>query len=127
MDRAGNGGADLDPTGKRRHKALDLRFQSLGASNSIYRQEKMPMSFRKGIAKKARSREEARRKGAKEAGIVLERKHLVKKDKERRERGVGGPAIGKFRGGMLVLSKKDVASIEGPKQKARGKKGSRRG
>lgn len=86
----------------------------------------MPLSFRKGIAEKAQRREEARRKEAKEAGIVLERKQAVKKHRERRERAVGGPAVGKFRGGMLVLSRKDVASIEGPRQKVHGEKGRRR-
>ena len=126
LDRAGNGAADLDPSGKTRHKALDLRFQSLGSSASIFKQEKMPMSHRKGMANKARSREENRQKEAKEAGIVLERKQIIRKERERRERGVGGPSVGKLRGGLLQLSKRDVADIEGPKHRRIDKKGKRR-
>lgn len=84
------------------------------------------MSHRKGIVKKARGREEQRRKEAKEAGIVLEKEKREKKFQGKRERGVGGPAVGRFRGGMLVLSGKDIESIEGPKKRVEGKKGRRR-
>lgn len=124
LDRtaSSNGVQGLDPTGKNRHKALDLRFQALGSATSIYRQEKMPMSHRKGIVRKAQSREEKRRKEAKEAGIVLERRKGVRKEREKRERVVGGPAVGKFRAGMLTISKKDIASIEGHKERAGGRK-----
>jgi hypothetical protein len=115
----GDGVRDLNPTGKNRHKALDLRIQTLGSATSIYKQEKMPMSHRKGIVRKAENREEKRRKEAKEAGIVLERRKVVRKVRERSERVVGGPAVGKFRGGMLMLSKKDVASIHGRKEGVR--------
>lgn len=125
LDPIAGGVQDLDPTGKNRHKALDLRVQALGSAISIYKQEKMPMSHRKGIVKKARNKEEKRRKEAKEAGIVLERKKDVRKERERRERGVGGPAVGKFTGGMLILSKKDVASIHGRKEGV-GSKGVRK-
>jgi len=109
---AGGGVRDLNPSGKNRHKALDLRIQALGSATSIYKQEKMPMNHRKGIVRKAQNREEKRRKEAKEAGIVLEKRKVVKTEPKRRERVVGGPAVGKFRGGMLTLSKKDVASID---------------
>jgi len=112
----GDGVRDLDPKGKNRHKALDLRLQALGSTTSIYKQAKMPMSHRKGIMRKIHNREEKRRKEAKEAGIVLERRKGMRKEKERRERVVGGPAVGKFRGGMLMLSRKDVASIHGRKR-----------
>lgn len=108
----GGGVRDLDPTGKNRHKALDLRIQALGSATSIYKQENMPMSHRKGILRKAQYREEKRRKEAKEAGIVLEKKKGVTNGREKRERGIGGPAVGKFKGGLLMLSKKDVASID---------------
>jgi len=118
----GGGVRDLELTGKNRHKALDLRFQALGSATSIYKQEKMPMSHRKGIVKKAQYREEKRRKEAKESGIVLERRKGVRKERERRERGVGGPTVGRFKGGMLMLSKKDVANIEGQKDRVRSKK-----
>ena len=125
LDSTGDGPAEFDPLGKNRHKALDLRLQSLGSSSSIFKQEKMPMSHRKGIANKAKRREEIRRRDAKEAGIVLERKQVVRKERERRERGVGGPSVGKFRGGMLQLSKRDVADIEGLKHR-RDRKGKKR-
>ncbi|KZF22561.1 hypothetical protein L228DRAFT_267954 [Xylona heveae TC161] len=119
--------SSLDPTGKNRHKALDLRIQALGSNSSIMTQEKMPLSHRKGIMAKASEREEKRRREARENGIILEKPKLTKrKDAEsRRERGVGGPGVGKFRGGMLKLSKRDIADIEGPKRMAKGKKGRR--
>lgn len=85
----------------------------------------MPLAHRKGIIAKAAEKEDRRRKDAKENGIVLER--AVGKGREpagRRERSVGGPSVGKFRGGTLNLSKRDVASIEGPKDR---KMGGRRG
>jgi hypothetical protein len=80
------------------------------------------MSHRKGLVKKAQYKEEKRRKEAKEAGIVLERRKGVRKERERRERGVGGPTVGRFKGGMLMLSKKDVASIEGRKERVGSKR-----
>ena len=39
-----------------------------------------------------------------------------------RQRGIGVPSVGKFKRGMLKLSKKDVAQIEGPKKGARGQR-----
>ena len=105
----GGGVRDFNLMGVNRHKALDLRFQALGSATSIYKQEKMPMSHRKGLIKKAQYKEEKRRKG-------------VKKERERRERGVGGPTVGRFKGGMLMLSKKDVASIEGRKERVGSKR-----
>ncbi|KAI9749794.1 MAG: hypothetical protein M4579_006729 [Chaenotheca gracillima] len=111
----------LTPTGTKRHKALDLRQQALGSKATIYKQEKMPMSHRKGITAKATQREEQRRREAKENGIVLEKPKKEKKSLERRERGVGGPTVGKFRGGTLKLSSKDVAEIQGPKPFKKGK------
>lgn len=73
----------------------------------------MPMSQRKGIAAKAKMRDDKRRSEARENGIVLEREKKVRKVAGKRERGVGGPSVGKFKGGTLTLSKKDVASITG--------------
>lgn len=91
----------------------------------------MPMSHRKGISAKAQQREQKRRSEAKEAGIVLE-KETGKKKKGAREadkdRGVGGPSVGKFRGGMLTLSKKDVRDITGSgggRGKGKAKRGRR--
>jgi hypothetical protein len=120
----------LTTTGVARHKSQDLHLQALGAKGSIFTQKKMPMAQRKHMIDKARTTEEKRRKEAKEAGIVLERENRVTKKapEKKRERGVGGPSIGKFRGGTLSLSKKDVQSITGgggAKGKGKGKKGKR--
>ncbi|KAI9368766.1 hypothetical protein BJX61DRAFT_199524 [Aspergillus egyptiacus] len=115
--------SDLAPTGKNRHKALDLRMQELGAKDSLYRQKKMPSAMRKGIKAKASSKEEKRRREARENGIILEKpapkKHV---NNQRRERGVGGPSIGKFSGGTLNLSQRDIARV----QKSRGGRGGKR-
>ena len=37
----------------------------------------------------------------------------------RREKAVGGPSVGRMRGGMLKLSKRDVAEIQGRRQARR--------
>jgi len=116
----------LDPSGANRHKAIDLRLQSLGSKGSILAQEKMPLAHRKGITAKAAAKEQTRRREAKVNGIILERVVKMKKGgDQRRERGVGGPGIGKFRGGTLKLSKRDINEIQGPKQRTFGKKGKR--
>lgn len=124
------GSSDLNPTGKNRLKAMDLRLQSLGAKKSIFEQNKMPKSHREGIQAKAIKTDTNRRREAKENGIILE-KPVFKQRKinaKRRERGVGAPAVGKFSGGTLKLSKHDLASIQGPSRKGgKGGKGSRRG
>jgi hypothetical protein len=119
--------SDLNPTGKNRHKAIDLRLQSLGAKTSIFEQPKMPKAHRIGIQAKAAKREETRRREARENGVILEKPTFKKKSGgKRRERGVGDPAVGKFAGGTLRLSKQDVASITGPKKRSKmGKKGRR--
>jgi hypothetical protein len=118
-------------SGVNRHRVTDLRLQSLGAKTSILRQEKMPMSHRKGIISKQREREEKRRREARENGIILEKvKGSIKGQKEgRKDRGIGGPGVGKFSGGTLRLSKKDISDIEGPRKKfsSRGGRGRGRG
>jgi hypothetical protein len=116
-------------SGVNRHKATDLRLQSLGAKTSISRQEKMPMSHRKGIISKQTEREEKRRREARENGIILETvKGGIKGQKAvRRDRGIGGPVVGKFSGGTLRLSKKDIFDIEGPRKKFTSKGGRGRG
>ncbi|KAL2368623.1 hypothetical protein RJ035_007761, partial [Blastomyces gilchristii] len=121
---------DLNPTGAKRHRAIDLRMQSAGAKSSIFSQTKMPMSHRKGIIGKASKKEEARRREAKENGIILEKPSFSTVGKKqsgsgggsamRRERGIGGPSIGKFTGGTLRLSKKDISDIQGPGKGGRG-------
>lgn len=118
--------SDLAPTGKNRLKALDLRMQSLGAKTSLYKQ-KMPDSHRRGINAKAASKEDKRRRDAKENGIILEKPTKVtKSNKGRRERGVGGSSIGKFSGGTLNLSKQDLHAMQTPKRRSGKGKKSRR-
>ncbi|KAF1940902.1 hypothetical protein EJ02DRAFT_455574 [Clathrospora elynae] len=117
----------LEATGIARHKSTDLHLQSLGAKASVFTQKKMPMAQRKHMVLKARLTEEKRRSEAKEAGIVLETaKKSAKVERERkREREVGGPSIGRFKGGTLSLSRKDVRSITAGGGKGKGKKGKR--
>jgi hypothetical protein len=104
----------LTTSGAARHKSTDLHLQSLGARGSVFTQKKMPMSQRKHMATVARTTEAKRRHEAREGGIILEKeKREPKKDERKRERSVGGPSIGKFKGGTLSLSKKDVRSITG--------------
>ena len=106
--------ASLSLSVQNRHKALDLRFQEVGSKSSIYAQRNMPFSQRKGIARKAAGREERRRRDAKENGIILEKASRGKTERlAKRQRAIGTPSVGTFKGGMLTLSKKDVAEIEG--------------
>jgi hypothetical protein len=107
----------LSVSGKNRHKALDLRLQDLGSKSSVFAQHKMPMAQRKGINAKATEKDEVRRREAQENGVILEKAAKTKKGgAARRERALGIPAVGIFQGGMLKLSKKDVAAIQGPKK-----------
>jgi hypothetical protein len=128
---SGTAKTTLSATGIARHKSTDLHLQSLGAKASVFAQKKMPMAQRKHESQKARLSEEKRRAEAKESGIVLERPTMGRKGgiqkRERGERGVGLPGVGKFKGGTLSLSKKDVRSITGGpgKAKGKGKKGKR--
>ena len=108
-----------------------MRLQTLGSKTSIFKQEKMPMSHRKGIISKQTEREDKRRKEAKKNGIILEKAKMgTKKGSDgKRDRGVGAPGVGKFSGGTLKLSKKDIFDIEGPKSStsSRGGRGGRGG
>ncbi|KAJ5105019.1 hypothetical protein NUU61_002366 [Penicillium alfredii] len=107
--------SELAPTGKNRLKAMDLRMQSLGAKSSLYdQQQKMPSLHRRGIKAKAVSKDDKRRREAKENGIVLEKPapKASKTNSGRRERGVGGSSLGKFSGGTLNLSKRDLLSVQ---------------
>lgn len=114
--------SELAPTGKNRHKALDMRMQSLGANASLYDQ-KMPSAHRRGIKTKAATKEDKRRREAKENGIILEKPASKKQtSNKRRERGVGGPSVGKFTGGTLNLSQRDINSIT---RRSKGSKGRR--
>jgi hypothetical protein len=113
--------------GVHRHKAVDMRLQTLGSKGSMFQQEKMPLAHRKGILAKAASRDASRRKEAKDSGIILEKASSTSRSRDlRRERTVDVPAIGKFRDGTLRLSKKDVMDIQGPfRSGMRGKRGRR--
>ncbi|KAL9093365.1 MAG: hypothetical protein Q9165_004106 [Trypethelium subeluteriae] len=105
-----------DLPGRKRHKAIDLRLASLGAKKSVLQQDKMPMAHRKGIIAKTQERAQKRRREAQENGIILEKAVKAKKKVEgKRERGIGAPGVGSFRGGTLVLSRRDLASIRGPR------------
>lgn len=110
--------SELAPTGKNRHKALDLRMQNLGAKSSLY-QQKMPSSHRRGIKAKVATKDEKRRREARENGIVLEKPTAKAKPSstKKRERGVGGPSVGKFSGGTLNLSQRDINAITGSGRK----------
>ncbi|EME42884.1 hypothetical protein DOTSEDRAFT_80470 [Dothistroma septosporum NZE10] len=112
--------------GKGRLKALDSRFKDLGAKTSLLEQEKMPLSHRKGITAKSTAREANRRKEAAENGVILERVKFKASGDKRRERSVGGPGVGKFRGGTLKLSKRDISSIQNSGPKDKGRKGGMR-
>jgi hypothetical protein len=122
----------LSATGIMRHKSTDLHLQTLGAKGSVFSQKKMPMSQRKHMIQKARTTEEKRRAEAKEAGVILERPTMNKVPGKRdgnrkRDKAVGLPSVGKFRGGTLNLSKKDVRSITGGGSSgAKGKKKAKR-
>lgn len=87
----------------------------------------VPMKYGKAIAKEAR--EKKRVKVAKDGGIILEKKTVSeeergkreKEERKRRENRGFKPAVGKFRNGALMLSKKDIREIEGPKERSGGK------
>ncbi|KIW26675.1 uncharacterized protein PV07_06490 [Cladophialophora immunda] len=110
--------------GTHRHKVVDMRMQALGSKGSMFQQEKMPLAHRRGILAKAADREASRRREAQENGIILEKAAGKSRSKDsRRERGVDVPAVGRFRGGTLTLSKKDVFDIQGQGiSRPRGKK-----
>jgi hypothetical protein len=110
-----------------RHKLTDLHLQSLGAKKSIFTQKSMPMSHRKGISMKTKMRDDKRRSEAKENGITLEKEQKERKAVGKRDRGVGAPSVGKFKGGTLTLSKKDLRGLTSSAgDKLKGKKGKRR-
>lgn len=110
-----------------REKVTDLRMQALGAKASLFAQQRMPLAHRRGIAAKAVMREEVRRKEAQENGVILEKASKVKRgDAGKRDRGIGTPAVGKFAGGTLKLSRKDIHEINGPRQVVRGRRKGKR-
>lgn len=109
--------------GRTRALTTDLRLQKLGSAGSIFRQQKMPMAMRKGISGAKASREEKRRREAKENGIILERETPGEGGKKarRKQQQKGGrrsdlpvdmPGMGRMKGGELRLSKRDVRAVE---------------
>ncbi|CAF9912215.1 MAG: hypothetical protein GOMPHAMPRED_007594 [Gomphillus americanus] len=115
----GTAGSIQPPTLKTRHATQDLRLQTLGAKQAVNAigAGNTPMALRKGIENKKRMKEQGRRREAKESGVILEKEveTSFKNKRRKRSRDVGAPAVGKWRGGTLVLGKKDVAEIEGQK------------
>ncbi|KAI2471412.1 hypothetical protein F4781DRAFT_110682 [Annulohypoxylon bovei var. microspora] len=130
FSKSGHSEGSMEHAGRNRHVATDLRLAALGSKTSIYKQTKMPMAHRKGIAAAATTRESKRRKEARENGIILERpasgtgKGNMKMRK--REAAVDAPAVGKLRNGMLQLSRKDITEIQGNDRKSGGKSSGKR-
>lgn len=97
-----------------------MRLQALGAKASLFKQEKMPMAMRKGMARAAGDKEERRRREARENGIVLERFGGGGGGGGKKKTGGGGkgfrpvdlPGVGKMRGAELRISARDVRDIE---------------
>lgn len=100
-------------------------MQSLGSKTSLFNQKSMPMSHRKGISAKVEYKDTKRRHEARENGVILEKPAPKKSKNVHRERGIGGPGVGKFAGGTLTLSKSDVMAIQGPRTSSRGRGGGR--
>ncbi|KAJ0118465.1 hypothetical protein J7T55_009248 [Diaporthe amygdali] len=108
--------------GRTRALTTDLRLQKLGSKDSIFKQQKMPMAMRKGILGARASREDKRRREAKENGIILERPEeggsSGSSKKARRHKGKGSdlpvdmPGMGRMKGGELRLNKRDVRAVE---------------
>ncbi|KAK3996073.1 hypothetical protein QBC44DRAFT_6479 [Cladorrhinum sp. PSN332] len=119
--------------GRTAKRTTDLRFQALGAKDSILAQAKMPMSMRKGIVGTATAKDSKRRREAKENGIILERevkKQPAKRKKQggRGERPVDAPGVGRLRGAQLTISAREARAIssEGVRRGGGGGGGKRR-
>lgn len=121
LDASSYSSTGTDVRGKSRLKALDQRIQDLGGKTSHLEQKKMPLSHRRGIAEKATNREQKRRKEAAESGVVLEKAKFASKSSKPRDTGLGDPSIGRFKGGMLKLSNKDLNGMKGSGSNTRGK------
>ncbi|KAI2782887.1 hypothetical protein F4815DRAFT_408784 [Daldinia loculata] len=130
LSGSGQNNGSIEHAGRNRHLATDMRLAALGSKSSIFKQAKMPMSHRKGIVAAMTTRETKRRKEARENGIILERPtSTVTKGKPRVrkfEKAVDAPAVGKLRNGMLKLSQKDIAEIQGDDRRSGGRSGGKR-
>jgi len=87
----------------------------------------MGMIMKKGVEGKKVKKEKKRRREAKEAGVVLEKEVKTEKVRRKRGRNVGMPTVGKWKGGALVLSKRDVGEITGEREKGGSGRGEKRG
>ncbi|KAF3059442.1 hypothetical protein GL218_04463 [Daldinia childiae] len=130
LSGSGQNNGSIEHAGRNRHLATDMRLAALGSKSSIFKQAKMPMSHRKGIVAAVTTRETKRRKEARENGIILERpSSTAAKGKPRVrkfEKAVDAPAVGKLRNGMLKLSQKDIAEIQGVDRRSGGRSGGKR-
>lgn len=121
----------LEARGTQRLKALHLRMEALGGKRIT--QQKAALNVKRGIEGKRVEREKKRRREARETGVVLEKeKKVVKVRKKGTVAGKGlgvldAPAVGRFKGGALVLSKKDVRDITGGGERKGDKRGRGRG
>ncbi|KAI1648492.1 uncharacterized protein F4817DRAFT_66593 [Daldinia loculata] len=130
LSGSGQNNGSIEHAGRNRHLATDMRLAALGSKSSIFKQAKMPMSHRKGIVAAMTTRETKRRKEARENGIILERPtSTATKGKPRVrkfEKAVDAPAVGRLRNGMLKLSQKDIAEIQGDDRRSGGRSGGKR-
>ena len=95
-----------------RQRMTESRLAALGAKDSVLDQKNMPRVIKMGIGSKKTQREEKRRREAKENGVILEKPTTQKKAAlARRERSVGNPGVGKFKGGRLELNKHDLKKL----------------
>ena len=94
----------------------------------------MPQPLKFKLSRAREEREKRREQRANDAGVILSKKSVSAKEKKksetevrkrRQDRGFG-PSVGKFRRGALVLSKRDVREIEGPRPRLSAIKGGKR-
>ncbi|KAK6502409.1 hypothetical protein TWF506_002990 [Arthrobotrys conoides] len=109
-------------TAKNRHKAIEARIVALGGQ-PLKQKGNIPMAIQKGMKAKQKLIAEKVKREAKENGVIMDKESKRakerRKNKERqtrrrgegRDAGVGHSKIGKFRGGELRLSRRDVASM----------------
>ncbi|KAL5508145.1 hypothetical protein ACEPAH_5763 [Sanghuangporus vaninii] len=133
---------ELDLTPAQRRKALDGRVMEIAGNAKLGKGEsKVRQEERKKAAKKVRMGlerkvEERRRKAVEEAKDLgnyhRSIKHLFeadekkRSDRRKRERGLK-LGVGKFSGGVLKLSRDDIASVRGNARPTRGKGTGRKG
>ncbi|OCB87501.1 hypothetical protein A7U60_g5406 [Sanghuangporus baumii] len=133
---------ELDLTPAQRRKALDGRVMEiagnakLGKGESIVRQEERKKAAKKVRMGLERKVDERRRKAVEEAKDLgnyhRSIKHLFeadekkRSDRRKRERGLK-LGVGKFSGGVLKLSRDDIASVRGNARPTRGKGAGRKG